>query len=521
VSSVHKQETGQLWPLVKWATVSGPWQLLAPGISFVDLPGFGDANAVRNRVAEREYNRADFVCVCSRIDRAATDRASLDWLAKAVRDLPKGSVAYACTKSDDVSLDEVVRDNALPANTTRADAAKVRNNKVKEQVNAMYPVNVYTVSARDFARCVGRESSSPETFLNMESTEVPALVADVVNSVLARKARHRVQLITALEAKLNVMESQLRECPGADFEVTVLQNDFRSMLSQLDSALKVCSEGCQRDLSARRQELTTFAKDAAAEGKRSLSSQAQHYGNGTGLHWRRHKSLIDNDGEWAGIDIPKDVTAPVMRSLDRHWISNFNAIPNVAVSLQSQICTRVEGFVNDFAGRLSAWPELQEHATSIGAAMVGGVSSMLEEEVEDFEGFLHERRKGYAEDVKQSAKDQLCRHLSPAKRHCGTGSFQLRKASVTSHLPKVDLKASVAKPSERIKVVNEHFGRTSRSMTSATCAQVRNCYAGFWDGQKERSQKERDAKVALRLALQSRLNELSKSFRCVKDVLPS
>ena len=242
---------------------------------------------------------------------------------------------------------------------------------------------------------------------------------------------------------------------------------------------KMCSERCQKDLSSRRQELTAFARDAAVEGKRSLASQAHHYGSGTSLHWRRHKSLVDNDGEWKDSDIPKDVTAPVMRSLDRHWIVNFNAIPDVASELQSQICTSVEGFVNDFAGRLSAWPELQEHAASIGAAMVGGVSSMLEEEVEDFDTFMQEKRKGYAEDVKQSAKNQISERLEPAKRHWGTGSFELRKASVTSHLPKVDLKASVAKPSERIKQVSERFGRTSRSMTSATCAQVRNCYAGF------------------------------------------
>ena len=162
----------------------------------------------------------------------------------------------------------------------------------------------------------------------------------------------------------------------------------------------MCSERCQKDLSSRRQELTAFARDAAVEGKRSLASQAHHYGSGTSLHWRRHKSLIDNDGEWKDSDIPKDVTAPVMRSLDRHWIVNFNAILDVASELQSQICTSVEGFVNDFAARLSAWPELQEHAASIGAAMVGGVSSMLEEEVEDFDTFIQEKRKGYAEDVR-------------------------------------------------------------------------------------------------------------------------
>mmetsp|Transcript_63478 Transcript_63478/g.176559 ORF Transcript_63478/g.176559 Transcript_63478/m.176559 type:complete len:415 (+) Transcript_63478:330-1574(+) len=386
--------------------------------------------------------------------------------------MPEGNVAYVCTKSDDVSLDEVVRDNSLPASTTRAEAAQIRNGKVKDAVRSMYPVNVYTVSARDFARCAGRESSIPETFLNMEKTEVPALVGEMINNLLARKARQRIQLATALEAKLHVMESRLKERPGADFDGAVLQNEFRAMLSQLESRMKICSERCQRDLSERRQQLSTFASDAAAEGKRTLPSQAQHYGSATNLHWRRHKSLIDNDGEWAGMDIAKDVTAPVMRTLDRHWISNFNAIPNVAVSLRSQICAEVETLIKDFVGKLSAWPDLQEHAAGIGRAMAGGVSSMLEEEVEDFDEFLQERRKGYAEDVREAARGQLAVRLHDAKQYFGTGSFQQRKSSVTTNLPKMDLKASVKQPSERIKLVVDQFGRVSRNMTSATCSQV-------------------------------------------------
>ena len=45
---------------------------------FVDLPGVGDANAVRNAIAAREWKQADFVCICSRIERAVTGRGSTE-----------------------------------------------------------------------------------------------------------------------------------------------------------------------------------------------------------------------------------------------------------------------------------------------------------------------------------------------------------------------------------------------------------------------------------------------------------
>ena len=45
--------------------VWGPWQCLEHGAAFIDLPGFGDINAVRNRIANKYYEQAQFVCLGS------------------------------------------------------------------------------------------------------------------------------------------------------------------------------------------------------------------------------------------------------------------------------------------------------------------------------------------------------------------------------------------------------------------------------------------------------------------------
>ena len=46
-----KSDAPQTWPLVKKTAIWGPWQNLYRA-SYVDLPGFGDVNAARNRIAE-------------------------------------------------------------------------------------------------------------------------------------------------------------------------------------------------------------------------------------------------------------------------------------------------------------------------------------------------------------------------------------------------------------------------------------------------------------------------------------
>ena len=109
---------GQIWPLVKRARLWGPWKVLSHGLVFVDLPGFGDVNSVRSRVANREYARAGFICICSRIDGAATERESVAWLQKASRDLARGNVVHVCTKSDDVNRQEVVQASFFDAKGT-------------------------------------------------------------------------------------------------------------------------------------------------------------------------------------------------------------------------------------------------------------------------------------------------------------------------------------------------------------------------------------------------------------------
>ena len=178
---------GQYWPLVVKARVSGPWSVLAPNLVFVDLPGTGDTNAVRNEIAHREFKRADFVCVCARVDRAVTDKASLQWLDKSLRDMPRENVAYVVTKCDDVSADEVKRDHGLRRGSC-SKAAERRNDSIKQQL-VPKSVKVFTVSSRDYARCIGLEDGVPAAFLTEDATEIPGVRKHIVDSVKSRKIK--------------------------------------------------------------------------------------------------------------------------------------------------------------------------------------------------------------------------------------------------------------------------------------------------------------------------------------------
>ena len=54
--------------------------------------------------------------------------------------------------------------------------------------------------------------------------------------------------------------------------------------------------------------------------------EATYYGVNTGLHWRRNKALIDNDGVWLDMNVPKDVSAPIIDSVDHFWCTDRLAV---------------------------------------------------------------------------------------------------------------------------------------------------------------------------------------------------
>lgn len=498
-------ETGQLWPLVKSAKLWGPWQVLARNMVFIDLPGFGDANAVRNSTAQRQFERAHFVVICSRIDRAATDKGSLEWLHKARRDLPEGSTAYVCTKSDDVSKDELIRDHGLAPSTTRSGAARVRNEKVKARLQADHPVKVYTVSARDYSRCVGLEDAIPETFLDEDSTEIPHLRAGIVDAVLQRELRDRMLLLEALEANLSIMVSQLTERPNADCNGAALRADFDALHAAFVSEIEASArEHCQR-LTSESQRLQLEARRAARDGVRCLGSKAAHYGSGTRLHWARHKALIDRDGEWQGMDISADITRPVVNGIDEHFTSAFNATPRVAEDLKKKLLESANKFVLEFSERLTrvnfgTGPAM--HVKDIGASQIKGIAVAISEDIEVFSEKVRSWRRGYAEDLDEAVRTQMPTVLAPAKRFAGTGSFVLRKGKVTEQVAKIELDSTVDAPTTRMKRVLELFSNVSTEMVRESAAALQACYADFWGQANERSEHECTAKAALRSVVQ-------------------
>jgi len=262
-------------------------------------------------------------------------------------------------------------------------------------------------------------------------------------------------------------------------------------------------------------------QSAVQSSERTLGSKARHYGENTDLHWRRHKALVDHNGEWLHMDIPGEVSQPIIESIDMSWGDDFDTIASSADQLKEQFVEQVGFFVHAFAMRLAEWPALKDHGLALGTATKNNLAMLLNEEVSEFRQFVRKTRGGCAEAVQEKVQVKVASSLSPAKYFSGPGSFHLRKQSVTCNLPRMELEATVKSPKEKLEKVLEELARVTRSLTTKSCQSISECYSDLWDRQHKRSEQERISKAALRRVVQAELSRFGEAVSCARQAIPT
>ncbi|KAF7307149.1 Glycosyltransferase family 22 protein [Mycena indigotica] len=111
-SAFTSNDSRALWPLVKRVRIMGAFEVLSTGITLVDLPGYGDADNARDRMASEYLTTAD--AIFAGITRAKDDREIHSHLHKHLNQL---------------ILDGRVRDKSISLVLTGADS-RIGSNEI-------------------------------------------------------------------------------------------------------------------------------------------------------------------------------------------------------------------------------------------------------------------------------------------------------------------------------------------------------------------------------------------------------
>ncbi|KAJ1552944.1 hypothetical protein HK405_009472, partial [Cladochytrium tenue] len=104
-----------IWPLVKRATIRGPWALLSGGLVLVDLPGIGDADAARNQIVDSYIRRCNGILAVAPITRAADNKATKDLLSSesvmlGIKNSRISFIGFIATHSDICNTEDVAEE---------------------------------------------------------------------------------------------------------------------------------------------------------------------------------------------------------------------------------------------------------------------------------------------------------------------------------------------------------------------------------------------------------------------------
>ncbi|CAE8683257.1 unnamed protein product [Polarella glacialis] len=435
---------GQLWPLVKVARLFGPW--LVPGVVLVDLPGCRDSNTARGEVAMRYWSSPppDFVCICSRADRAATDKQALDLLNKAYRDLPSGRQADIVTKCDDMNREELVRKYRLPDSTTKEAAAVKRNSIIYQQLQK-HCSDVHLVSAMDYARCCGLEDGRPSTFLRAEPTGVDALRGALISKALSKHAERSDLLLERCLAQLANMKMQLTAASGPELRQKKakrqLEEECAKLRQVLDEHVQIAATLAAQQLDS----LQSSIKQALEDSSRCLPRKADKWSS-LDVHANTYRALVEKDGVHNSHDIPEDICKPITGSVDETWKQLFEMLPKTTSDLFQQLVEVADRAVASFGAQLPL--QVQPQAQALGESKLNCVKVELRAKISALEEKLVSRRQNYAEDAWACIRSEISKALRSAQAQSGRGSTDARRDCVRRDMKSLTLQNVLRAPGE-------------------------------------------------------------------------
>ncbi|XP_052090922.1 nuclear GTPase SLIP-GC-like isoform X2 [Mytilus californianus] len=144
---ISTEEEGQhLWPIIKSVTIRIP--NFFTGCTLVDLPGVGDANAARDRIAQEHLENCSNILVVAEVHRAFSSKIAKELMGESFRRqlFMDGNyscdnyIAFVCTKNDHLNCTELTRELKLDKNAEMM-SLKNESEKLKKALNATVPGN--------------------------------------------------------------------------------------------------------------------------------------------------------------------------------------------------------------------------------------------------------------------------------------------------------------------------------------------------------------------------------------------
>ncbi|KAJ3297865.1 hypothetical protein HK104_011433 [Borealophlyctis nickersoniae] len=433
----------QWWPLITQIKIAAKWPLLRCGAILVDLPGFGDTNQARVKVAQKWIQKADLLWVVTSIKRALTDETAQTLLGRAFRQQLRmdghcRSFTLICTQTDDVDTrfaeeefhvkgvaemrEEMAKMRQKVQEKKKAGLSeasqlqdilnlqdklrshegeikqmcvRARNQHVKDKMPAVLhkllqygQLHVFCVSAKEYDALKDESEQEGQICPAMEETEIPSLqryLSDVAEEQQSAAIGHNIKLLHSdLDVVFNVVNEALEKGElDARMSEEYFDIQMKTMGEQLHEIVK--EQFCALEEKTWKP-LQKKLKIGAHIGSNRAVAIATTWREDT-LHWNTLKAVVRRNGEFKVHNFNAALADPLLVKIEDTWDRAFSAEVGKALQeLTRKIVHVVAGRVEVVSACLQTLGLPHKRASSIRSAALKNVNEAME-------GYLKSRKR--------------------------------------------------------------------------------------------------------------------------------
>ncbi|XP_069113087.1 microtubule-associated protein futsch-like [Argopecten irradians] len=335
---------GQFWPIVKQVTIKMPnCDACSSGAVLVDLPGVRDSNAARDPIARDYLKNCTVVWVVAAIHRAINNKTAKEMLGENFRrqllmDGQYGSVAFICTKSDDLMPSELIRNLRLD------DECEALENEIESLIAEQNEANGTVGRMKKEIRKIGKEiteltdniADMKETIeqmdgvIDLDSEEGEGMESvkelrlclvdkeESLETIESEKADKEKEMDKAtresleLEKKIEVKRKEISAiCAKArnEYSKSQIKRDFKAGLREMKRKAGLTNADEDDEMDDEDQDYISDDDDEemgrTAENLRVFCVSSMEY--------QKMKNLLTNDGPPTVFSTTEDTQIPVLR----------------------------------------------------------------------------------------------------------------------------------------------------------------------------------------------------------------
>ncbi len=357
--------TGFLSPMIESLDVRWRSELLAHGVSLVDLPGLGIAGDVYRDVTQKYVKERAKAIVLVVGNRGITESDAqllhasgfLNRLLHSAYDTSAdmASLIIAVTRIDDIADDEYTKDKAKPKKKKREHFAiaqeKSRHhvlNQIRSKLEEAWSLagegvsgikrtvietiiermSIFPVSAPQYRKCLAQDEDDPAFIQLPAASGIPEMVAGLRERAdLERDDRWRCYvearnlLIERLLSTLRVIQHQWQEDSRAEEEAERLRQQLLHFLQPLREEFRVRQGAFREFLKATLpQRIKALVADAKLATQRSIRAYLKKEIGVT--HVRTLQAAVSRGGAYRGsrhIDLPRDFAFAFEEPIAEVW----------------------------------------------------------------------------------------------------------------------------------------------------------------------------------------------------------